>query len=100
LGKYLRFTLSQRADILGSWYIFPSSAEKGQYEHLKSQYAADEIEHADRIGSGLHEDPVHRAANYLTQEQLASGRIYSDTGGDGRSFRLQFNLINCRKYFS
>ena len=70
-----------------------------QYEHLKSQYAADEIIHADRIGSGLHEDPMHRAASYLSQEQLASGRTYSYTGGDGRSYTLlqtqgQYNGID------
>ncbi len=59
-----------------------------QYEKLKSQYAADEIYNAKRTGSALKEDPSHRAASYLSKEQLASGRTTSFTGGDNRSYTL------------
>ncbi len=59
-----------------------------QYERLKAQYAADEVFHADRIGSALKDDPLHRAASYLSQEQLARGRAYSFTGGDTRPYTL------------
>ena len=48
-----------------------------QYERLKSQYAAEEIYNADRVGSALKDDPSHRAASYLSKEQLAKGRTYS-----------------------
>lgn len=41
---------------------------------------------------------MHRSASYLSQEQLASGRTYSYTGEDGRSYTLlqtqgQYNEI-------
>lgn len=70
-----------------------------QYEKLKSQYAADEIYNADRVGSALKDDPSHRAASYLSKKQLASGRTYSFRGGDGQSYTLlqtkgQFNEID------
>ena len=59
-----------------------------QYEKLKSQYAADEIYNAERVGSGLKDDPTHRAASYLSKDQLANGRTYSFTGGDNKSYTL------------
>lgn len=59
-----------------------------QYEKLKSQYAADEIYNADRVGSALKEDPAHRAASYLSKEQMAGGRTYSITGGDNKPYTL------------
>lgn len=59
-----------------------------QYEKLKSQYAADEIYNAERIGNALKDDPSHRAASYLSEKQLAAGRTYSFTGGDNKSYTL------------
>lgn len=75
--------------------MYPDTVEGGgysediiQYEKLKSQYAAGEIYNADRIGSALNDDPYHRAASYLSKEQLANGRTYSFTGGDNKSYTL------------
>ena len=59
-----------------------------QYEKLKSSYAADEIMNAERVRSALKDDPAHRAASFLSKEQLASGKTYSFTGGDGSSYIL------------
>ncbi len=59
-----------------------------QYEKLKSQYAADEIYNAERVGSALKDDPTHRAASYLSKDQLANGRTHSFTGGDNKSYTL------------
>ena len=60
-----------------------------QYERLKSQYAAEEILNADRVGSALlKDDPGHRAASYLSKEQLANGRTCSYRGGDNRIYTL------------
>lgn len=47
----------------------------------------------------MQENPRHRAASYLSQEQLVGGRTYSFTGGDGRSYTLlqtrgQYNEID------
>ena len=55
-----------------------------QFERLRAGYAADEIIVADRIGTALIKyDPSHRAASFLTQEQLAAGRAFTIRGGDG-----------------
>ncbi len=59
-----------------------------QYEKLKSEYASEEVYNADRVGSAVKDDPTHKAASYLSKEQLASGRTYSYRGGDGRIYKL------------
>ena len=64
------------------------SNDIAQYEKLKSQYAADEIYNAERIGSALKDDPTHRAASYLSGEQLGNGRTYSFRGGDNKPYTL------------
>ena len=65
-----------------------SSKDIIQYEKLKSQYAADEIYNADRIGSALNTDPYHRSASYLSKEQLVKGRTNSIIGKDGKPYTL------------
>ena len=59
-----------------------------QYEKLKSQYAANEIVNAERVGSGLKTDPYHRAASFISEEQLAQGRTFTFTNGDGRKMTM------------
>ena len=44
---------------------------------------ANAILKATRIGSGLKDDAGHRAASYLTKEQLEAGTVFSLKGGDG-----------------
>ncbi|EOI06924.1 hypothetical protein UAY_00266 [Enterococcus moraviensis ATCC BAA-383] len=66
----------------------PSSKDLSQFENLKGEYASKEIPNADRVGSGLKEDPGHRAASFITEEQLANGRVTSFTGGDGKSYSV------------
>jgi hypothetical protein len=43
---------------------------------------ADDILNAERTGSGLKEDTSHRAASYLSKEQLEDGQAFSLRGGD------------------
>ena len=46
--------------------------------------AAGKIVKADRTGTGLVKtDSSHRAASYLSQEQLATGKTFNIPGGDG-----------------
>ena len=54
-----------------------------QFERLRLQYAADEVLNAPRTGSGLKTDPQHRAASFLSREQLEAGKVFSYRGGDG-----------------
>jgi hypothetical protein len=54
-----------------------------QLEKLRLQYAADEILNAQRIGSGLKADATHRAASFLSREQLEAGKLFNIRGGDG-----------------
>jgi hypothetical protein len=43
----------------------------------------DDILGLIRSGSGLKDDPMHRAASFLSKEQLADGIAFSIRGGDG-----------------
>ena len=59
-----------------------------QYEKLKSSYAANEVVNAERIGHALKSDPEHLAASFVTEEQLANGRVFSFRNGDGSAMTL------------
>jgi hypothetical protein len=44
---------------------------------------AQDILNAERVGSGLKADAAHRAASFLTQQELEAGRAFVFTGNDG-----------------
>jgi hypothetical protein len=65
-----------------------TSKDLSQFEKLKGEYASKEIPNADRIGSGLKDDPSHRSASFVSEEQLANGRVTSFIGSDNKSYSL------------
>jgi len=54
-----------------------------QLERLRASLAAKEITDAERVASGLKDDPMHRAASFLSKQQLEAGRVFGIRGGDG-----------------
>jgi hypothetical protein len=72
-----------------------AAASAAQAKKLKSMLAAQHIANAERVGtggeilndrfkaSGLKSDPSHRVASYLTEEELAKGRVFPISGYDG-----------------
>jgi hypothetical protein len=59
------------------------AANVAQLERLKLQYAVEEVINANRIGSGLKLDAAHRAASFLSREQLEAGKLFAIRGNDG-----------------
>ncbi|HFB3311200.1 TPA: MafB family polymorphic toxin, partial [Neisseria gonorrhoeae] len=70
-----------RAAKLGKAKVSEDFAVASQARYTSQ--TAENIIAADRIGSGLKADTSHRAASFLSQEQLGAGRTFSITGGDG-----------------
>ena len=49
----------------------------------QSETVTAQIMNAERVGSGLKADPTHRAASFLSSEQLQAGKVFQIKGGDG-----------------
>jgi filamentous hemagglutinin len=50
---------------------------------VESSLLSTRILSAERVGSALKRDPLHRAASFLSEGQLAQGQAFSLTGEDG-----------------
>ncbi|OCG74450.1 hypothetical protein A9G42_10000, partial [Gilliamella sp. Nev6-6] len=71
---------------VGSGYVMTgaSTAIIQKVARLKTlSKVADKIIDYNRSGSGLKGDPLHRAASFVSKEQLKKGEVFTITGGDG-----------------
>ena len=70
------------ANVIGmAMFLTPTGIDKGAVEVEAS--LAERILAADRSGSGQKSDILHRAASFLSKEQLEAGASFTLKGGDG-----------------
>ncbi|AIY05395.1 hypothetical protein Plano_1430 [Planococcus sp. PAMC 21323] len=73
---------------IGIYYIYQGYRVYKSVKYIKFTVSsvANFIKTAPRVGSALKSDSYHRAASFVSLNQLKRGKIYKFKGGDGRTY--------------
>lgn len=98
-GEMMGYMKGKAAGEAATGYVMAGAAAKvvqkvAQLKKLSK--ITDQIVDYNRLGSGLKPDPSHRAASFLSKEQLLKGKVFEIIGNDG----VKHSLLQTEGFFN